>query len=75
VESCKFFITPLSLIRVRLRTKKQVKLVISNYLIFFSKNIGSIQKMQNVTKGVFSQKQQLLFEAFLSYVNIYQNNI
>jgi len=35
---------------------------------FYAKNA------QN-TKDVFSQKQQLLFEAFLFYINIYQNNI
>jgi len=65
---------PYRWLRTRLRTKKQVKLVISNYLIFFRKYWFYTKSALN-TKDVFSQKQQLLFEAFLSYVNIYQNNI
>jgi len=32
-----------------------------------------MQKMYRTQKMYFSQKQQLLFEAFVSNVNIYQN--
>jgi len=57
------------------KKKKKKSGVVSYYLFFFFKKYWFYAKNVYNIKDVFSQKQQLLFEAFLFYVNNYQNNV